>query len=567
MCLAGALAKEDPASTASVERPTFTPTSLKAHFIEQFTDDWADRWSRSQAIKQVEDAALDGDKEAEFRFDGEWSVEEPTELPAIEGDAGLVLKSAAKHHALVSKFAEPLDNADNTLVLQYEVKMQNPIECGGAYIKLLTHQADGKFDPSKFDDKTPYTIMFGPDKCGPTNKVHFIFRHKNPVTGEYEEKHLKTPPIARITKRSTLYTLIVRPDNTFEILINNVKVSSGSLLQDFIPSVNPPEEIDDVNDVKPEDWVDESRIEDPDATKPDDWDEDAPYQIPDPESKKPKDWLDSEPITIPDPDAEKPDDWDDEEDGEWVAPSVPNPKCADVSGCGPWKASTIVNPDYKGKWYPPMIDNPAYKGVWKPRKIANPDYFNDKHPSNFEKIDAVGFELWTMQNEILFDNIFVGHSAEDASKFAEETWVVKDKIERAQEDAVAPKPNPQEDDEEPKLLEQPIMYFRHHFEKFYEHAQIDLLEAITSHPVVVSGFVGLLTIAFVLVMGIFGIISNASSASTAQPKRVASKKSTAKAEAEDETSSPASDVGNDGDNESEGAKKRRSKKKSRKVDG
>jgi calnexin len=88
--------------------------------------------------------------------------------------------------------------------------MQNPIECGGAYLKLLTHQKDDKFDPEKFDDKTPYTIMFGPDKCGATNKVHFIFRHKHPKTGQYEEKHLKTTPMARITKETVLYTLIIR---------------------------------------------------------------------------------------------------------------------------------------------------------------------------------------------------------------------------------------------------------------------------------------------------------------------------------------------------------------------
>ena len=31
--------------------------------------------------------------------------------------------------------------------------------------------------------------MFGPDKCGSDSKLHFIFRHKNPITGVMEEKH------------------------------------------------------------------------------------------------------------------------------------------------------------------------------------------------------------------------------------------------------------------------------------------------------------------------------------------------------------------------------------------
>lgn len=52
--------------------------------------------------------------------------------------------------------------------------------------------------------------MFGPDKCGSTNKVHFIFRHQNPKTGEWEEKHLVQPPAPKITKTTALYTLIVK---------------------------------------------------------------------------------------------------------------------------------------------------------------------------------------------------------------------------------------------------------------------------------------------------------------------------------------------------------------------
>lgn len=41
-------------------------------------------------------------------------------------------------------------------------------------------------------------------------QVHFIFRHKNPITGEFEEKHLKTPPKPKIEKLTNLYTLIVK---------------------------------------------------------------------------------------------------------------------------------------------------------------------------------------------------------------------------------------------------------------------------------------------------------------------------------------------------------------------
>lgn len=220
-------------------------------------------------------------------------------------------------------------------------------------------------------------------------QVHFIFKHKNPKTGEYEEKHLTGAPAARITSLSTLYTLIVRPDQTFEILIDGTSTKNGSLLEDFSPAVNPPKEIDDPNDFKPEDWVDEARIPDPEAKKPEDWDEDTPFEVPDEEAEQPEDWLEDEPTMIPDPEAQKPEDWDDEEDGDWIAPTVPNPKCEDVSGCGPWERPMKKNPEYKGKWYAPMIENPAYKGPWAPRKIANPDYFEDLTPSNLEPMGGV----------------------------------------------------------------------------------------------------------------------------------------------------------------------------------
>jgi len=402
---------------------TFTPTTIKAPFIEQFTSSWDSRWEVSKS-KKISESEND---EALLQYNGKWAVEEPTVYKNIIGDKGLVVKSVAAHHAISAKFPEDIDNEGKTLVVQYEVKLQNELECGGAYLKLIKKQ-DEEYDPKKYNDKTPYVIMFGPDKCGSTNKVHFIFRHKNPITGEYQEKHLESPPQAKIEKTTVLYTLIVRPDNTFEIKINNKSAKTGNLLEDFEPAVNPPKEIDDPEDKKPEDWVDIAKIPDPEATKPDDWDEDAPEMIPDEDAVKPDDWLDDEPEMINDPDAVKPEDWDDEEDGEWVPVQIPNPKCEN-NNCGTWTRPMKKNPDFKGKWKAPLIDNPEYKGPWAPRKIPNPNYYEDNHPHNFEPMTAVGFELWTMQNQIMFDNIYIGHSEADAEEFANQTWAVKNKIE------------------------------------------------------------------------------------------------------------------------------------------
>ena len=75
------------------------------------------------------------------------------------------------------------------------------------------------------------------------SQVHFIFRHQSPITKEWEEKHLALPPTPSIDELTRLYTLIVNPDNTYEILIDDESKSTGSLLEDFQPPVNPSAEI------------------------------------------------------------------------------------------------------------------------------------------------------------------------------------------------------------------------------------------------------------------------------------------------------------------------------------
>lgn len=205
------------------------------------------------------------------------------------------------------------------------MNFQDGIDCGGAYIKLLSDTGSlslvgGEELPlplerllltffcsrqEQFQDRTPYTIMFGPDKCGEDYKLHFIFRHQNPLNKDWEEKHAKRPDVDLkkfYTDRKThLYTLgtatveasvqpclhlrlflkrtsslfvclsVLNPDNSYEMFIDQSSVSHGSLLQDVVPPVNPPKEIDDPNDSKPQDWDERAKIPDPEAAKPDDW--------------------------------------------------------------------------------------------------------------------------------------------------------------------------------------------------------------------------------------------------------------------------------------------------------
>uniref|UniRef100_A0A8D0UX00 Calnexin n=2 Tax=Sus scrofa TaxID=9823 RepID=A0A8D0UX00_PIG len=279
-----------------------------------------------------------------------------------------------------------------------------------------------------------------PDKCGEDYKLHFIFRHKNPKTGVYEEKHAKRPDADLKTyftdKKTHLYTLILNPDNSFEILVDQAVVNSGNLLNDMTPPVNPSREIEDPEDRKPEDWDERPKIPDPDAVKPDDWDEDAPAKIPDEEATKPIGWLDDEPEYVPDPDAEKPEDWDEDMDGEWEAPQIANPKCESAPGCGVWQRPMIDNPNYKGKWKPPMIDNPNYQGIWKPRKIPNPDFFEDLEPFKMTPFSAIGLELWSMTSDIFFDNFIICGDRRVVDDWANDGWGLKKAADGAAEPGV-----------------------------------------------------------------------------------------------------------------------------------
>ncbi|XP_022178587.1 calnexin-like [Myzus persicae] len=424
-----AFGEEQAPSDVSVESvPYTTPTASKVgvYLAEDFDNPSLldKKWIKSNSKKPDVDEEL-------AQYDGKWSIEELERFP-LKGDRGLVLASESRHAAISSKLDKPFKfDGGKTLVIQYEVAFQKPHTCGGAYLKLLTDGPHIK-DLTQFNDKTPYSIMFGPDKCGPTSKVHFIIRHKNPKNNTITEKHclkLKTEETVFTDHQPHLFTLVVKPDNSYSFFLDQELQYEGDLLSedDFNPPINPPKEIVDKNDVKPEDWDERSKIPDESAVKPDDWDESEPESIPDESSSMPDDWLEEEPTHIPDTAAVKPTDWDNEMDGEWEPPLINNPKCEDRSGCGPWSRPLMKNPKYKGKWKQPLIDNPNYRGKWTPRLIHNPDYFYDKNPLKSSPIGAVGFELWSISDKIYFDNVVIADDEVHAEKWSEVTWSLKKK--------------------------------------------------------------------------------------------------------------------------------------------
>lgn len=533
-----------PEPSDTIEHPAFeaypvSPGEFEsASLFEQFseTEDaiWS-RWRKSHAKK--------AGTEEEWTYVGEWSIEEPKVFGGFKGDKGLVLKSEAAHHAISNVFDQPLDNSGKTLVAQYEVKLGQTLNCGGAYLKLL--KSTPELGSTEFSNDTPYVIMFGPDRCGSTDKVHLIIN----VGGE--EHHLNLPPRSDLTLSSTLYTLVLHEDQRFEIRINGDVVKAGLLTsQDtFRPDLLPPSEIDDPEDKKPKTWVDEKVIPDPDQTeKPEDWDEEAPLRIPDPEAVIPEDWREDLEPFIPDPDAVMPEEWDEDEDGEWVAAEVPNPECEGISGCGPWSAPLIQNPDYKGKWSQPLIPNPEYKGEWKPRKIPNPDYDPNARPSDLEPIGGIGFELWTMQPDILFDNIYVGHSVEEAENIGNATWSPKYYLEHQEiennrkEASQAAEADLDGFSGWEKFKSDPLGFVSYHYTTFANDLQVDVRSALVQHPVTAAAIFAVLAIITSVLFSLLNIAFSSSSGGVPSNEKLADKPIEKEATKEENPKSKATSV-------------------------
>jgi len=327
------------------------------YFKETFDGNWESRWVKSKS------------KESE-ESQGTWEVSHGKYYGDAEADKGLRTSQDAKFYQISAEFPK-FSNEGKDLILQYSVKHEQRIDCGGGYLKIMPSGVD----QPNFNGDSPYNIMFGPDICGSsTKKTHVILNYDG-------KNHLIKKDIkAENDEYTHLYTLVIKPDNSYKVLIDQKEVASGSLESDW--DMLPAKEIKDPNAHKPSDWVDEKKIADPTDKKPEGWD-DIPAEIADPNAKKPEDW-------------------DDDLDGEWEPPM-------------------IDNPDYKGEWQPRMIDNPAYKGEWIHPMVANPDYKPDANLYRFTDNKFVGFEIWQVKSGTIFDNILVTDDQAEADKLADLT--------------------------------------------------------------------------------------------------------------------------------------------------
>ena len=155
----------------------------------------------------------------------------------------------------------------------------------------------GDVNINEFSGQTPYKIMFGPDVCGSTRRVHLILERGG------QGRMIKEQIDFANDQLTHMYTLIIsQPDKTYRINIDGKEVAAGNLVDDVEDMTAEPKMIPDPNAVKPENWVEEAQIADAEDKKPEGWDENET-----------------------------------------------------------WTPRIIDNPDYKGPWTAPLIPNPAFK--------------------------------------------------------------------------------------------------------------------------------------------------------------------------------------------------------------
>lgn len=117
----------------------------------------------------------------------------------------------------------------------------------------------------------------------------------------------------------------------------------------------------------------------------------------------------------------------------------------------------------------------------------------------------IGFEIWTMQKNIMFDNIYIGHSVDDARQLAEETFFLKHPIEELAE--LADKPKVEDTPKSPsdlKFLDDPVLYVKEKLDLFLTIAKNDPIGAIKFVPEAAGGIAAVVVTILAVLISVLG---------------------------------------------------------------
>jgi calnexin len=140
-----------------------------------------------------------------------------------------------------------------------------------------------------------------------------------------------------------------------------------------------------------------------------------------------------------------------------------------------------------------------------------------------------------MQSDILFDNIYIGHSVEDAAALRAETYDLKRPVEDAEEAAAKPKPaDKPKSPSELVFKDDPVTYVKEKFDLFLTIAKRDPIEAIKFVPEIAGGLGALAVALIAFVVGAISLSSSPATPSKEDIKKAAQKAKDSAAGAKDQ---------------------------------
>jgi hypothetical protein len=109
-----------------------------------------------------------------------------------------------------------------------------------------------------------------------------------------------------------------------------------------------------------------------------------------------------------------------------------------------------------------------------------------------------------MTEDILFDNIYVGHSIDDAKAFAAETFDIKKPLEQL-ESQISGKAD-EDSDDELSFKTDPMGFIRQKIFLFVDLVKIDPILAFKTYPEAGAGLAGALFTLFGMIGALFGLV-------------------------------------------------------------
>lgn len=181
-------------------------------FIQQINKEgWRDRWVESDAHKE------DGTK-------GLWGWDAGRVYVDFEEEMGIKTMTNNGKYQISADIGQTISNEGKMLIISYCLKMDQDPDCGGGYIKLFPEGLDQKM----MSENSTFYLMFGPD-------VFLHYKHDVQLFYNYEGTVYENRRPLKMADGPcyNMYTLIIYPNSTYEVRINNELYRAGPFCEDF----------------------------------------------------------------------------------------------------------------------------------------------------------------------------------------------------------------------------------------------------------------------------------------------------------------------------------------------